>query len=928
MKRICVLVAFGIFGCGLSAFAQETRPVSITYPTAGSIVSGEDLTISLAVSAVVDPGAVVVTFDGRDVSEDFDGVGSCPGSECSETGTFAPGDGLSAGPHTLCVGLSTDSQAAEQITFMWQPLIEPYAADRVPAAVALSTVGAGGRQPWISITNNALGGGTSYYPNPSPGCTGVYEVLVLNRRTLQPINFYCENQAAALKVDLDGATRDQIVIAGTNAYQNATAGLDTTGIGGTPYPNAPSIMKGYMIIGAGKAAPGTASEIWNTADECCGPWNAQLNGILALDSNGYYNFHPSDNIMYSIQRPSGIGTATITLGSKTYNPPTSSEGKNGFWLLKVQRSILSVDTANGCASTDGGTTWNNCGVFYETGSSDPAIYGPALSALQTALTNLTSRTLVFLVSVGSSGPMPPGLKSSTLTPVIDDLGAAGYTLPSLARTGANYTLISSNDPFFEKSVLQGGNVVVSSNAYSSLEQNGSVYGMLSRDLRGLYRPVATEQGNLNTSSTVDLSMFQIAWSQPAAWPLMDTPGRVNAYRYLSNKIINEQIQNPSLYLDDIRGYYTSSSNATIASGYTVVDSVPYPPNGQWTFEGNTYTFSARDFADEQTQLKSELKYLNQTIPYMGNAGKGEGLGGAVAGSSSGAAFELIAAAAGANQDLKAPDSTPLNVQPVDATALIGAVTAIPAFGQIVTPVMGVLQAVQWFTETIGTPTAGDGIPSPEVRLLTTIAGLARMRTAYIQQSQQNFDKVVNDIYSDWYKLSTVGTNVVGKWLLTDQTQWSRLLQNDTRASRLYFNLQIGGALYNTNLYNQPVDKPWLIGSWKFNLVIGGRSFYICTRIYPDPGPPNNWVAHPSYSDGSKFDLVYLRGAIRDNRTAKMSVTENLPSTRYMDLLTAAGAEDFRLPADLLLTTHGPFPRSSTVPDYGYGTCADIGRVHY
>ncbi len=930
MNRTILITTIAILGSALSILAQGTQPVTVIYPVAGSTLTGEDLTISLAVSAVVDPATVVVTLDQQDVSADFYGIGSCPTSVCTETGTFAPETGLFAGPHTLTVGVG--ATPSQQINFTWQPTTVPAvtAGTRLPPIVALSTAGPGGRQPWISISVNSLDGGTTYYPNssniPSPACSGVYEILVLNRRTLQPIVFYCESLTSSLKIDLDGATSDQIVIVGTNYTQNATANLDTTGIGGTSYPNAPSIMKGYMIIGVGGASPGTASEIYNTANECCGPWNAQLNGVLAIDPDGNYNFHPSDNTAFAVQRASG--SASITLGSKTYNPPTSSAGENGFWLFKVQRSILSVDTSAGCGSTDGGTTWTNCGVFYETGSTTPATSNAAISSLATDLTtNLTSRYLVFLVSIGTGQAFPSNVNMNPLGPAIDGLGASGYTLSRLGA-GSAYTLISSNDPQFLKTPLQGGNAVLSTTAYGSLGQTGSVYGVLSRNLQGLYRPVDAVQGN-RTDTSPDLTMFQLAWSQPAPWPMMDTVGRVSAYRYLSNQIINEQLQGASIYLDDIRGWYTNALNQTIAAGRDKVLSVPYPPNGQWTFNGTTYTFSAADLSDEQTQIKAELGYLGQSIPYLGNAATGSGLGGALAGSSSGATFALMSAAASTAADLKAAASTPVRI---NGTAFMDLITAISPGVSALGPLVGVYQGFMWAGDLAGSPDGSGGIPSPETTLLTTVAQLAKAQSTYIERSQLNYNTVINNIYSDWTKLSTVGGNVAGKWSITNQTTWNRFLPASTNASSLYFNLQIGGALYKTDFQqvDSKINKPWLIGSWKWNPTFNPntRPFWMCTAVYEDPGPGNNWGYYPSASKTNGNDLIYIGGRLLYNNTESMK--EETPPASYLLKLTATTTNNgFALPMDLLLAQTGPFPRrTGGLPSYGGSACPTIGAIKY
>lgn len=905
---------------------RSGAPVLVTSPKQGETISGERIHVGLVVSPTIGPRSVQVAVDGIDISEDFSRPTVCGTYECEETATVGIGDGIAHGNHTIVVQIETPGEIpyTHSVSFRWEPKITVASTVRLPATIGLTTTGPGGRSPWIAISNNALGGTTTYFPRDGDTPCGtqgkIYQVLALNRKTLEEVSYTCYNDGASLKQALAGFNATQIVIAGTSWFKNADAQLDTTPIGGTSYTINP-LTGGYMIIGKGKAPAGEATETFQPPTEPGQIYNVKLNGTLAIDRNGNYNFHPSDNLLYSVTRQSGI--PVINVGGRTYQSPNQTD--NGFWVLKLTRSLLEDPEASsdGCKSGDGGKTWTSCGVFYNTGSTDAQTSQLAAAQLSKSLTKPDPRHLIFLVSTGANQPVTS--KSTGVADVgraMDALGGAGSTLYSLMKPGVAYTLISSSDSNFKKSVVQGGNAVVSSSTYTSQGQTGSVYGVLARDLKGLYRTVDSVQGEATAKDASDLTMFQLAWAQPGPWPAMDTEGRTNAYRYLSNYIIKLAITSAGDDLDDVRAWYTNALNSLIARKKADVSLAPYPPNGQWTFEGHAYTFSQEDLETEKTQLSLELGYLDQCIAYLGNAATGGGLGGAIAGSNSSAALNLIEAASSAAADLKVAQATRIGINSSAVLNLASTLTSIGSLtGVAPAPLLGVFEGMLWVVNAAGTPDGRDGIPSPDYTLLTTVAKLSATQTEYISAQQHNYNKVVNAILSDWTKLSTVGKNITSKWAIKDYTAWNNLLPANDRAASLYFNTQIGGELYSTSLFVTKAEKPWLQGSWRFKYA-GELSFYQCTALFPNPGVTSSWQVYPSnYTVGSN-DLVIMTGQVKYNNDPSMSIT--LPSQTYVDRLFGSGTKSFSLPADLVFAPFGPFPRRTELPDYGAGSCPTIG----
>ena len=449
---------------------------------------------------------------------------------------------------------------------------------------------------------------------------------------------------------------------GTVFGHNSQSALNTKAIGGTDYTDAtkyPSWMypEGYMIVGVAGADSSQAYENYVVYND---GFTAQLSGILTLDGNNNYNYHPSDNVTYSVDAVH----SKITVNGVVYTPPSTLT--NGFWLLKLRR----WDFANeqGCSSNDGGTTYPNCGDPLDTTTA------AGMASLVTDLSNANRRHLVFLVAVGSpfTAAVPP---TADLNNVIEAFGGSRYTLNKmLLFRSAAYAILSCSDPLFSKAFV-GGSAVVSSSL--APQQTGSFIGVMSRDPHTMYTPISTTQDDVSASSHVDDSFYQVAWTQPGPWPLMDTSGHLGAYRYVSNTI--GALLKSSITLDDIRTLYTTSSNADL---FTVDFSrIPFPTpgsGGTWQdpVDQNWYTFTSDDLSVVTNQIHTEIQDIQTISNYMYVANGG--LKDALMGSSSGAAFDLLAAASAAAINLNQQTSTNVTLNFSNAANMFGAIFSVGA----------------------------------------------------------------------------------------------------------------------------------------------------------------------------------------------------------------------------------------------------------
>ena len=643
-------------------------------------------TISLTLPAGARMESLKAMLNGTDVSTAFRAT-ECAGSEgvCA-TAILSPAHGLRPGKNVL-YAITTQSDGtlvSSRLRFhtgkpQRQMMSASFGASRGPAApglgngiadtnftpptVTFNTLTPGGWQgntPWIQIGNEKL-------PDSSVNAcpNDIYLVIVLDRFTLLPVPgaTQCEANAASLSAYLKTLTSDQVVIVGTLWLQNAdvSSAFDTRAIGGSWYglfvPFPTLYPQGYMAIGAGGAAPGSAYE--NYYNQRSGQVDPFATGMMIEDPYGHYNFQSSLAVEYLVtpNDPANNNQSTVTIYNVKSLAPYSQfsypnkvvffspTGKtNGYWLITLQRDNLGYNpnwtfNANGAKQE---TDITGGGTFYATGASDPATQVNAYTQLASALNNLAPNQLVFLVSVGTPANATDTWDLATRSSggqnayyqnfgdALEKLGGVPISTLNLYAPGSAYSYVTCTGcggPMTGYSAL-------STTAYAQQGQTGTLHGVLERYLNGLYCPMRTSQETAGSSAVSDFTLDTITSQQPVKWPELSgnllpgassVAGQVSAYQYASYQLITQYYIKGAQgdFLDDIHYYFTGSLNTLL--DYHTFDPVNLTFPGQpgscytWTDPVNNTAlpcFTQQDLQAVASQLSTEIVDLDNVLVFM------------------------------------------------------------------------------------------------------------------------------------------------------------------------------------------------------------------------------------------------------------------------------------------------------------------------
>lgn len=904
--------------------------VTILSPRPGEKVLG-DLKISLNLSAQTNPSTLRLLLNGEDITGLFSGqLGSSMGCEgCMESITIHRGSGLRNGKNTLTVS-AKEKEAGEEshfqkVRFDWAPeglVGEPVNTYTPPPAVTFITSNPGGGSPWIQV-------GANQYPDSTDTpCSSIFQVIVLDRSQLTKKDYQCFSDTAALKTYLGSRTTDDLVIAGTTASNYAGGGLDTTPIGGTDYSDGQKFPSGkhpngYMIIGSGQAGPNQATESYWVDGSAQAPYQYApfMNGLLTEDQNGYYNFHTSEYRPFVISPNDKVqGNSAITIGNQLYTAPSSSDGSGGVWVLTLDRVLLQpVDSSSDAGAKCVYSAQENlgtCGKIYSTGSSSNQTGTDAMNSLAADLANVDPRNFTILTTVGN--PLGVANLTPAFAQALTNLGGSPYTFAKLKDVSAGtptFSLLTSSDPAFAKTLLTKN--AFSSSVFSDQKQTGYLRGLLGKGLTSLFEPVAYAQetaDNVAEGKSVNYEFQQIAWALGGDWPMMDTSGRVNAYKALSTVLIQTYLENPSGdHLDDIRYFYTGSQNQTIANGHPDPTGLPYPG------DGNGYT--AQDWADAAGQVTAELRYLRQTLAFFGK----DQMGKVVASSESSVASSIIGAAADVQ---KAPYSLSLNNKVgMNMTSVMNLSASVISFVPDAGLVAGILRTIS--TASGGFHKPPNAIASADLTIFDFIGNMVSDTESYRQDIENSYYTILDNIYSDWGRLSAAGKKVAetdgNGWYLPTEISLSSIQNSVRDGAQRSFYLQLISQQYAFDLWkNQPVSKATDIGSWELQqstcTFLGCDS--LCRSVYRDVSLDSGLsFSNLSIGQTNQYDVQILGGTLTNNLSG--NVKEVFPPGQLLETLTGT----LKIPTDLLASSAGPVPHRAGAAfstDACYGS--DIGRI--
>jgi Bacterial Ig-like domain (group 3) len=677
-------------------------------------------TVQLQLPADADSKSLAVTLNGKDVSGRFT-AGSCSEGACVSA-TLTARDGYAV-KNVLNANIrgKNGSMASGRVRFaqMSVPpdvspatasiasartvatISNPAANSATPKALATSSAVCDPTTmcpPWlppsVSFVTNQPGGWNSNngawitvngqgFPSVAAptSCAGAhYAAVVLDRQTLtektgEPESSpQCFIQASDLKNYLATLTPSDLVIAGTVWLQSAADDLDTTPAGGSSYANAPNPPQGYMLVGAGAQAAGSAYE--NLYDNGSGDpaFNVFATGTLQEDASGNYNFQSSDIVEYAISPndPSYLTTANtsavamniptdMAISGETRRVYSLNKSINGLWLLILDRlTLLPVDASNCTPGTpQNGTLYYSCSNSYPVAGDTPAPNRDTnWNNLATALSNVNDYQLVFLVSSGAVGTndLPTTFQSgqnysgfSNFAAALTNLGGTTALIagPTFGTTDT-YSLVGFPGA---KNELAGGAAEASS-MLQAQGQYGVLHGTLQRNLNGRFQPGQTSQepqpvfqakGGLDGG---DFLMMTASFQQPVDWPSNSSTtllpsastiaGQQAAYRFISHWLLAgyyvKGISGP--HQDDLHYFFSGSSNTWIDYHTQDAADLPFPggTSGWNSFACDTSTttfctftapgdsapsgFSSADFAAVQKQISLEVLYLTNTLQFL------------------------------------------------------------------------------------------------------------------------------------------------------------------------------------------------------------------------------------------------------------------------------------------------------------------------
>jgi len=798
-------------------------------------------TVTISMPADTRPETIQVVVNGKDVTRKFSET-SCSEGVC-ETGTLSSTDGLRPQKNVLyAVGKKSDgSLASSRLRFNGQPAAasnsqmlartsakapakpqvtgpvgnSPADTGFLPSAVTFKTLTPGGwngSSPWIQIGTEQLPDAGFSCPFPAEG----YLVVVIDRQTLQevPGRTQCEGDSYTLATYLQSLPNTQIAIVGTDWLYDAAGFLDTSAIGGTNYTplnGATNYPSGYMAIGAGGAAPGSAYENFYTKAMNV-VFDPFATGILVEDAYGNYNFQSSLAVEYLVtpNDPANNNQSTVTICNVKSLAPYSqfsypnkvvyfspANQTNGYWLLTLQRDNLGFNqnwtfTAN---QTKQQTDVTNGGTFYPTGASDAATQVTAFTQLASDLNSLNPDQLAFLVSVGTPFNATDSYDLASrsyqgqyayyhnFADALENVGGVPISTLGLYTPGSAYALVTCagcGGPLT-------GNTALSTTAYAQQGQTGTLHGILQRNLNGLYWSGRSSQETTGSTAGADYTLDLINSQQPVEWPELSgtllngassVTGQVAAYHFASYQLITQYYIKGAQgdYLDDIHYYFAGSLNALL--DYHTFDPVHlvFPGQGNscyvWTDPVTNQPldcFTPQDLQAVAQQLSTEIVDLDNVLQFMVTGSTN--MKDVVATGNGSAALALIGAAAsieGSNLQpipttkVSANVSNILNLVSslVNIGVTLGTDGVVPPnlvddtthVGSVISSLFGAAGSVAGgLTGTGGADTA---LPSPQYTFTTTIGNLAN--SSLQQQFAIGFDTQLDGLLGDWGKLSQLG----------------------------------------------------------------------------------------------------------------------------------------------------------------------------
>jgi hypothetical protein len=945
---------------------KESESLRIVEPKANKIISDET-TVKAVVSVGngIRPKSLRITLNGKNVTRHAQEE-DCGPQACRWAVELTKADRLLSGQNQLVASArgSHDSIKVTSAKFgYYYGLQAGQNQPQWPSPSVGLSLNSGGAQPWVTLTT---GWPANMQDNLDPTqysvpyrdatfptandtqCSGRYQVVVLNRHTPMIEDAYrCFKDGASLKSQLATLNKGtELVLVGTTEGNNADSSLDTTSIGGTNYSSSNSWQPmGYAAIGISGAAPGSAYESYYLSSDVGKPYqtNPFANGLLALDQNSNYNFHPGNNVQFEVYPNDpqyGSSDVFIAAGGQVtgWFPPVGST--NGFWLLTLDRvTLLPIDFSQGSCNSNSG----NCGQFFNTGSTDSGVASKAVGDLAFTLEGPTSRQLVVLTTVGQPFQSASAASALVGTPTLRWYGASPYTMELLTAPTSTYTLVApgpQTSPIFSTEITWRSpfsrGVVNSSSTFSQQGQTGFVRGVMARDNNGLYYPavVSQEDGKMNgdgaTALSIDYDFYSISTQNNIDWPLTDTPGHIAAYHWASAKFLGNHYGENGALSQDVRYFYAGSPEmGQYNTDFQCPNSIA---NSPCNYPGDGYGFTSADLAIANGQLYKELTALNDTYNYLGEPG----ILGVINGNNGPSiADEVITAtyqvlkdqtmAVNNNTSVQGEGYAIMNLLAGVAT-IVGA--AIGPEAPLAAAAFGVTSGVLWTGSAYG-PWEGNNTVTPptyESTFDTTLGQLESNASTYETNLVTSYKTALDGIYSDPGKLSAIGAKIADSgsgWHFNNQLTSVTVAQNLQAAAQRSMYVQLLPKFYQLDAYtNQPVSSAAMLGLFGAPEDVNHGGYDVtCTATYPSSTTSNPYAtrAYPSSASPAKTDIYVMGGSISNQYN--YAVSESLPSGSLLNIVFGSDSGEMNIPLDLVyspnMMANRPGPDNGDPTDKSY-----------
>ncbi len=783
LMRGLFLAAFGLIVPAMHAHDQASQLQNnsmVTISTADNIVENGRVQVTVHLFAPADPSTLQIEGNENDITYDFN-KSSCDQSPCDITAQL-DGNVVIGGwnyLHATVEGPNASADSASAQFYDNYGVTDPTTGYAPSFAVHIHATALHGLEVDYAP---GVGNTPTYYPNRNyPGCPyGVLTLLTLNRSTLAPISIRCfgPNDNTSLNTYLKTLSKSDLVFASTNR-EEPLGKLNLAPIGGTDFTatGAPTAY-GYSIIGYGAATAGLAVESYNTWHSHA--WHGLEGSLINLGSTTpMYGFRSTDAPAFAIQPSASGSQAKITLGYATSFPigegglPPNFTLPSQFTNTTYTSPACRVTCAGGLftAVFDAQTLqlrWSNT---YATNSNDSVA---EVNRMDNDLNfHLYSYppgpSIVIITTVGN--PFGTATEWSNaryypspgLVAIIQKLGVSPSAFNRLIA-GGSFSMIGV--PGGLPAANQGIHSITK--WYSStLEtgESGMLRGLLLRDRTFVFKPSDVEPFTVDSSipnpTANQLLSFaipnQVGSAPSVNWPAMDTAGRRNAYAYASDQMnrrdfySGDQCRLPLVQCEDIRARYTSSQLNNITNG---IDprTITYP-------SGSNPAFTPDDLTAVTNQLASEKQYLSNAANYAAllkeiNTNGTMNIGSSLQASATNVSSVLYSVTSNVG-------GSKLSLVP-NITSTVAGVIGIAG---VYTPAGVAAGVLGTAVNIVNLYNSTKSQPDPEVLkladLLAQNSGAASIFAYNFNSAVQSSTGVYfNGVYSDWFKLQTIGLMTV------------------------------------------------------------------------------------------------------------------------------------------------------------------------